>query len=906
MPVRLSELVKHYPYAKVSTPFSETDLLPRPRFSTRRNDALFVHIDTQLPFDGPNPKHHPLKLISEAFKSEPSSTHNDLTALWAKIQKIGTEGDESSPGGYPGLSRILSDETIRFLSLLPADNSGEDPTSPTFTLFLSDKSSGLTRRRSLSMNDGDRALSVAAPPSASPSGHSKTATTPSSTPSPLAPLSTDWAKFSTSGFLETIPMGAPLAATLLDSDVEVTAPRASSKRAKPAPRISSPARGRASLEKALPRISTDTSTSVSTSPPKPTSKANQISLVLLDEAFIDFWSDALLDPISYNWPRFVICKLKQSVPGLEVVIEDETKRVDWLVVEQSFSKPTPPAPPPTSSPSTTTVEPTRRARPSSPKPSLKSELSSTFSATKRKRFSFFNRTHSGLSSENVAPTTTGRKKAIRIGEMGEILTEADEKVDRKVEVQASGGDTVKVAEEKVENTSNGHGLEVSGLVAGAIGVAAAGTAALESDNLEPSTDAASSPLGTSSTDVPVPDILSPIREPPTTDITGSHVTNDAISPTDMAAPVEPSALPEKALNTEPEHASEPVFVAKEAEAEASAVEPQAFSTPQETITSEPPAVVSSSDIVPEPEEVPARVSEITVSEPIHVPASKLPILSDTTEVPPTEIAVRVEDVAPAPIEEEIVTQPEPVTDSRPEITTTLAPHNTTGLPPSPITDNPVPQPPIEEPEPLATSEVSASTVTEAPETEAHVQDIVAPFPSLPAVPVVDSDSIPASHVVVEPVNFEEAPALSVSDLEPENSIAASQKSEHELPPAPESVILSGETPGPDVALSTSEPVAIAQAVTDSLDGPAIIAKVEHEYRSISSDSPAYIQNVPVVEPELESHPEETPENSVAHVETVENPTPTSENIGSEGVQHLEGSVSKGESNFQFHQVYRGC
>jgi len=38
----------------------------------------------------------------------------------------------------------------------------------------------------------------------------------------------------------------------------------------------------------------------------------QRSVVLLNEAFINFWGDALLDPISAKCPKFVICKLKPN------------------------------------------------------------------------------------------------------------------------------------------------------------------------------------------------------------------------------------------------------------------------------------------------------------------------------------------------------------------------------------------------------------------------------------------------------------------------------------------------------------------------------------------------------------------------------------------------------------------
>ena len=36
-----------------------------------------------------------------------------------------------------------------------------------------------------------------------------------------------------------------------------------------------------------------------------------------DDAFIDFWSDSLLDPISADWPTLIICKFKSPlVPEL--------------------------------------------------------------------------------------------------------------------------------------------------------------------------------------------------------------------------------------------------------------------------------------------------------------------------------------------------------------------------------------------------------------------------------------------------------------------------------------------------------------------------------------------------------------------------------------------------------------
>ncbi|KAF8213419.1 hypothetical protein K438DRAFT_1092588 [Mycena galopus ATCC 62051] len=49
MPTRLVELVKHYPYAKTASANADPAFLPSPPFSTRRYDALFVGIETQIP-----------------------------------------------------------------------------------------------------------------------------------------------------------------------------------------------------------------------------------------------------------------------------------------------------------------------------------------------------------------------------------------------------------------------------------------------------------------------------------------------------------------------------------------------------------------------------------------------------------------------------------------------------------------------------------------------------------------------------------------------------------------------------------------------------------------------------------------------------------------------------------------
>ncbi|KAJ7666474.1 hypothetical protein B0H17DRAFT_907710, partial [Mycena rosella] len=110
------------------------------------------------------------------------------------------------------------------------------------------------------------------------------------------------------------------------------------------------------------------------------SRATQFQIVQLDEAFIDFWSDALLDPISASWPAFVICKIKSSVPAVNAA---DSKKVGWLIIEQRFVTPRPPAQSPVAISEKEVLA--ARPRPNSPKPSFQSDTKSV----KKNRFSFF-------------------------------------------------------------------------------------------------------------------------------------------------------------------------------------------------------------------------------------------------------------------------------------------------------------------------------------------------------------------------------------------------------------------------------------------------------------------------------------------------------------------------------------
>jgi len=90
----------------------------------------------------------------------------------------------------------------------------------------------------------------------------------------------------------------------------------------------------------------------------------------VNEAFIDFWSDAITDPITENWPSFVICGLK-PLPAVEAVY--------WLIVEQTYVR--------QQRVQLRATSPERHGR-TSPCPSFCSDISGTFAPT-RKRFSLF-------------------------------------------------------------------------------------------------------------------------------------------------------------------------------------------------------------------------------------------------------------------------------------------------------------------------------------------------------------------------------------------------------------------------------------------------------------------------------------------------------------------------------------
>ena len=405
MPIRLLELVHAYPYAKgLSPPITDLPLLPRPPFTTRLYDALFVRIETELPYGKrkPSSKMHPLILLADAFSTK--VVEGEYADLWAKISTASKDGDSSS------LSNIFTDDTIRILSLVPEEPIPREVRSPTFNLASPTSPHNI----SSSVDNADKSETIM-------SVQPKSATEIS----PLTPLTNnigaDWGQFSTSGFLEVSPNIIPLASTLLDTDIEKTTPpepvsRRSSKRSKAA----SPSSPRKSFDLARSETETPEGKLEDIEEPKTIIKASQLQIIQLDEAFIDFWSDSLLDPISADWPTFIICKFKSSlVPELTFGVAEEgqkQKTIQWLVLEQAYTIRPPPSIP---------VE-TVRLRSASPDPHSTSGI---------KRFSFWSVSRTASSSSGASHKGKKKDQELKVGEMGELLEEEPRNESKESTVQ---------------------------------------------------------------------------------------------------------------------------------------------------------------------------------------------------------------------------------------------------------------------------------------------------------------------------------------------------------------------------------------------------------------------------------------------------------------------------------------
>jgi hypothetical protein len=401
LPTRLQELVKHYPYSRGSHDIEE-DLLPHPRFSTRSCSVLFVRIEVLLSESAPQPKPSPVRLLLDAFNLSSEGEASEHVGLWNALKTAATEtASTSSAAGAqdgPQFGRVFVDETIHLLAST-SRNASTPIMSPTLEV-----ASPVPRRSSPFSKILDRSKDKTA--NGNGNGNGNSATSPVSSVS--SPIISDWAQFSTSGFGETSAV-APLAATLLDTDkdVEITEPLMSPKSSKRWGRSRSGQR------------SADSPSEMSTKEPAVlNTKLASVHMTQVDEAFIDFWSDAIADPITKNWPSFVICGLK-PLPGKE--------DVSWLIVEQTYVRLQPAQP--------RTTSPERRGR-TSPRPSFRSDISGTFAAT-RKRFSFL----SGASKTGLMGKKGIMGKSPKVGELGEIVPEERSETPTAMTSTSKGLDT---------------------------------------------------------------------------------------------------------------------------------------------------------------------------------------------------------------------------------------------------------------------------------------------------------------------------------------------------------------------------------------------------------------------------------------------------------------------------------
>ncbi|KAF9791879.1 hypothetical protein BJ322DRAFT_983661, partial [Thelephora terrestris] len=358
LPRRLQELVAQYPYTTSPDPTAD-GLLTRPRFSTRRYDALFVRIEAVYADNDKLPSSRsPVRIFTDALDSEFKSDKGHAY-LWDQIKTATTSDPDTKP-----LPAVLSDDTISLFSLISTDPKeqvllGASGAASTLSPITEAPLSPITD------GNGVSAFKTTLPSSA-----------------PQSPK--NWAEFSSAGFGETT-FSQDFASTLLDKDVEVTDPPLQRKHSK--------------------RKQSRNVTPVEPTPPAPDSRAGpeepecpklymvSAEIVQLDEAFVDFWRDAVGDPISNDWPKFVIGELKHPLTPRSIPASSEdgekvasSSSVNWIIIEEKFRKLTPPLSPAVHHEGLATsgglrVPSVPLKRTSSPRPSFGEKKSSSLSAT---------------------------------------------------------------------------------------------------------------------------------------------------------------------------------------------------------------------------------------------------------------------------------------------------------------------------------------------------------------------------------------------------------------------------------------------------------------------------------------------------------------------------------------------
>ncbi|KAF9484794.1 hypothetical protein BDN70DRAFT_824947 [Pholiota conissans] len=753
MPVRLLELVRTYPYTRgLSSPATDLPLLPRPRFTTPVFDALFVRIEIEFPKASlkPKSKMHPLNLLADAFSTQVAE--GEFAELWAKITAASKDGSNPSP-----LSNIFADETIRFLSIIPDGRAAksQDAKSPTFTLLQ-------TSPMKKSFSEGNQE-----PPVASTSQHKRVMSEPVvSTPiSPLviSDIGSDWAQFSSSGFLDSTPAIGPLVSTLFDTDIEKTVPpnpvslsRKSSKRMKGS---------RKSIE--VPRLSISENGVLGTAqaadvPPqetKPVVKASKLEIVQFDEAFIDFWSDSLLDPLTSTWPTFIICKFKSTlVPTLlygPVVEGESQKTLKWLILEQVYTVKAPPPPPPAPvvTPVVVSTPAPETARPASP----------SFSVSGKKRFNFWSVSRTGSSSSVNSQKGKKRDNSPKVGEMGELIEEEvkpqasvskGKKVEEQKPVVEEAPVQMKVEESKVQEAPVVEAkAEVAVTAAAAVAATAAvATVAVVATSAEEGV-ISEEPAGVKETNIAAPseipsvngaanaqteEIVAPKEEIPVVEETGADkepAADVVTAAVDEVVPAEQIEAKELTLAPEPEQAAPPV----------AEVEPQAESVGVETEATAVVEGVAEEEVTPK--------DEVKVEE----------------QAPPTE-AVEIQEVVVPETAEHVVDVAPAAEDVSPDIPAVVEAENMTNVAEEVVEESAIP---IAEPAaielesaPSHDVEVAVGSAADVPE-ESKTQDEPVISPS------GEEESVPPSEapVVLESVPETVAAEISAKDVVDEIPVA---------------------------------------------------------------------------------------------------------------------------------------
>lgn len=451
LPRRLQELVAQYPYTTSSDPTAD-GLLTRPRFSTRRHDALFVRVEAVYADNVRIPSSRsPVGIFTDALKSESKSDKGGYMYLWDQVREAAASDSDDKP-----LPIILSDDTINIFSLVSTD--------PKEQALLGVPGAGSTIVSPLSPIS-EAPLS----PIANGNGTSTPIRKPTAASStPQSPK--DWAEFSSAGFGETT-FSQDFASTLLDKDVEITEPSVQRKPSKP--------KQNRNITPVEPTPPASDSKPAPEEPEGPKLILAYTEIVPLDEAFTDFWRDAVVDSVSSDWPKFVVAELKHPLTPRSLPISSEGGEVspsgpiNWIIIEEKSRRSTPPPTPVVPQESLATsgglrVPAAPLKRTSSPRPSFGEKKSSSLSAT-LKRFTLFGSSKDDLTSGDTSPTTggSGRKESLsgrkkfgvgkspKVGEMGEGVLSEEPEPQLEVTKKLDGSGKVQKAEAEVVAAATG-------------------------------------------------------------------------------------------------------------------------------------------------------------------------------------------------------------------------------------------------------------------------------------------------------------------------------------------------------------------------------------------------------------------------------------------------------------------